>query len=40
MANTKATIVTLVATAVRFLAKPSLFLAVFDGFVTINITAR
>ena len=31
MANTKATIVDLIATAVRFLAEPSPFIAVFDS---------
>ena len=36
--KTKATIVALLATAVRFLAKPSLFFAVFDSLIAI--TAR
>ena len=35
VAKTNATIVALVATAVRFLAKPSPFFAIFDNWITI-----
>ena len=42
VANTKATLVALVATAIWFLAKPSQFFAVFDSLVavTVHLSAR
>ena len=36
VAKTKAAIVALIATAIRFLAKPSLFFAVFASLVTVT----